>query len=204
MEMSPIAKYLEEEGGYTAVNVTYPSTRQSIADHAASLAKVVGSLEGIEEIHFVGFSMGNIVIRHYLADQTAGEADRRVDPRVKRFVMLGPPNNGSVAATSFGQNPLVQTVLGKPGQELGREWVWLEQNLGTPPCPFAIVAGGRGDDKGFNPMLPGDDDGLVTVASTRLPGASDFLLVPTLHVLLPLDPKVMRYTLSFLQNGHVP
>ena len=50
-------------------------------------------------------------------------------------------------------------------------------------------------------MLPGDDDGLITVASTRLPGASDFLLVPTLHVLLPLDAKVMKYTLSFLQHG---
>ncbi len=200
MEMSRIAKYLEDEGEYTAVNVAYPSTRQSIAEHARSLAKLVEGLEGMEEINFVGFSMGNIVIRHYLADQTAGAADRP-DPRLKRFVMIGPPNNGSLAATRLGDNRLIQTLLGKPSQELGREWVWLEENLGTPPCPFGIVAGGRGNDEGFNPMLPGDDDGLVTVASTRLAGASDFVLVPTVHMLLPLDSEVMKYALSFLQQG---
>jgi pimeloyl-ACP methyl ester carboxylesterase len=200
MEMSPLAKYLETEGEYTAVNVSYPSTRQSIADHARALAKVVESLDRVEEINFVGFSMGNIVIRHYLADEMGG-AGGRLDPRVERFVMLGPPNNGSVAATALADNRVIQTLLGKPGQQLGPEWVWLEENLGTPPCPFAIVAGGRGNDEGFNPMLPGDDDGLVTVASTRLAGASDFVLVPTIHVLLPLDPRVMRYTLSFLEQG---
>jgi pimeloyl-ACP methyl ester carboxylesterase len=201
MEMSRLANYLEEEGKYTAFNVAYPSTRQGIADHARSLAKVIESLEGMEEINFVGFSMGNIVIRHYLADLKAAAAGRPLDPRLKRFVMLGPPNNGSLAATRVGENPLIETLLGKPGQELGRQWVWLEEHLGTPPCPFGIVAGGRGNDEGFNPMLPGDDDGLVTVASTRLAGASDFVLVPTVHMLLPLDRKVMKYALSFLQQG---
>lgn len=201
MEMSRMAKYLEEEGKYTAFNIAYPSTRRGIADHSRSLAKVVESLEGMEEINFVGFSMGNIVIRHYLADQEAAAAGRPPDPRLKRFVMIGPPNNGSLAATRLGDNRLIQTLLGKPSQELGREWVWLEENLGTPPCPFGIIAGGRGNDEGFNPMLPGDDDGLVTVASTRLAGASDFVLVPTVHMLLSLDRKVMEYALCFLREG---
>jgi hypothetical protein len=93
-------------------------------------------------------------------------------------------------------------VLGKPSEELGRQWVWLERNLATPPCEFGIVAGGRGNQKGFNPLLPGDDDGVVTVASTRLAGARDFILVPVLHSLLPTNRKVMQCTLSFLQNGY--
>ena len=116
--------------------------------------------------------------------------------------MLGPPNHGSVAATSFSDNRLFTTVLGKPGQELGREWTWLESDLATPQCEFGIIAGGLGNEQGFNPMLPGDDDGVVTMASTRLAGASDFVLVPTVHMLLPLDRRVMKYTLSFLQQGN--
>ncbi len=51
-------------------------------------------------------------------------------------------------------------------------------------------------------MLPGDDDGVVTVASTRLAGARDFILAPVFHSLLPTSRKVMQCTLSFLQHGY--
>ena len=51
-------------------------------------------------------------------------------------------------------------------------------------------------------MLPGDDDGIVTVDSARLAGAGDFVVVPVLHTLLSVDPRVLKYTLSFLKNGY--
>lgn len=199
--MLVIATYLDRVGGYTVFNVGYPSTRASIADHAQSLAKIIDNLDGIDQINFVGHSLGNIVIRRYLADQTDDAAGRRPDPRIKRIVMLGPPNHGSKAATSLADNRLFTTLLGKPGQELGHEWVWLESELVTPQCEFGIIAGGMGNHRGFSPMLPGDDDGVVTVETTRLAGASDFVVVPVLHTLLPDDARVLKYTLSFLQNG---
>lgn len=202
VSMARLCKHLKCEGGYTVFNFGYASTRASIDDHAKALAKTIESLEGIDQISFVGQSMGNIVIRRYLARQSGEASGRLPDRRIKRFVMLGPPNHGSVAATNFADNKLVGAVLGKPGQELGREWVWLESELAIPPCEFGIVAGGRGNQKGFNPLLPGDDDGVVTVASTRLAGARDFILVPVFHSLLPTNRKVMQCTLSFLQNGY--
>ncbi len=196
-----LGKHLQGKGGYTVFNMGYSSTRGGIADHARALASVLDHLDGIEEIHFVAHSLGNIVIRRYLADQTDEAAGRQPDPRIKRFVMLGPPNHGSIAATNLADNKLVEAVLGEPGQELGREWVWTESELATPPLEFGILAGGRKDERGFNPMLPGDDDGVVTVASTRLAGARDFLVVPVLHTLLPVDRNVMEYTLRFLEKG---
>ena len=42
-------------------------------------------------------------------------------------------------------------------------------------------SGGLGNNVGMNPLLPGDDDGLVTVQSTRLAGAADFLVLPVVH-----------------------
>jgi hypothetical protein len=48
--------------------------------------------------------------------------------------------------------------------------------------------------------LPGDDDGVVTVASTRLSGANDSIVVPALHAMLPRQSKVHQYTLRFLQH----
>ena len=183
-QMGGLARYLEDKGGYRIFNVSYPSTRQSIAAHARALASVVEHLDGKDEINFVGYSLGNLVIRHYFADhlrQRKGHAD----PRFARMVMLGPPNHGSELATSLGDNKLFELILGKSGQELGQLWVWEESSLASPPMEFGIVAGGLGDDRGFNPLLPGDDDGVVTVASTRLAGASDFVIVPAIHALLP-------------------
>jgi len=200
-QMNRLGRYLEQKGGYEVFNVSYPSTRQGIDEHAKGLAAVVDHLEGIEEINFVGYSLGNLVIRRYLADQLK-RGEGKLDPRFKRMVMLGPPNHGSQLATNLGDNKLFELLLGKSGQELGPLWAWEESSLATPPFEFGIVAGGCGDGRGFNPLLPGDDDGVVTVASTRLPGAADFIVVHALHALLPREPRVHEITLRFLQHGY--
>jgi pimeloyl-ACP methyl ester carboxylesterase len=199
--MAPLCRYLEKKGGYESFNVTYPSTRQGIAEHAKGLASIVDHLDGVEEINFVGYSLGNLVIRRYFADELK-RAGGKADPRFKRMVMIGPPNHGSELATRLGDNKLFELLLGKAGQQLGPLWAWEASSLAMPPMEFGIVAGGRGDQIGFNPLLPGDDDGIVTVASTRLAGASDFILVPALHALLPRDHKLHNYTLRFLQHGY--
>ncbi len=61
---------LEREGKFTVFNVSYPSTRRGIDEHAKTLAGIVARLDGITEIDFVGFSMGNVVIRRYLSEQS--------------------------------------------------------------------------------------------------------------------------------------
>lgn len=199
--MNGICKYLHDRGGYEIINVAYPSTRKSIGEHARTLAEIVKRLEGVEEINFVGHSMGNIVIRHFLGDKTDPAIGLHPDPRVHRFVMLGPPNHGATLATGLATNPVFTAVAGEPGQELGRYWAFEERRLAIPACEFGIVAGGRGDKKGFNPFLSGDNDGIVTVESARLAGASDFLVVPVLHAVLMDDHRVQECTLRFLQEG---
>ena len=198
--MGNLCEYLRREGRYEVFNVSYPSTRSMIADHAEALDSIVRHLDGIEEISFVAFSMGNIVVRHYLADQLRGP-DKGADPRIKRMVMIGPPNQGSELAVRVGNGLVFQAVLGRPIRQLGREWVWEEGSLATPSFEFAIIAGGLGDGRGYNPILPGDNDGVVTVASTRLVGAKDFMLVPAIHTLLPGESRVFAPILRFLQQG---
>ena len=199
--MNGMCNYLRDKGGYTVFNVGYPSTQAGIGDQARSLAKIVANLDGIEEINFVAHSLGNLVIRHYLADQTDAATGRRPNPQLGRFVMLGPPNHAAIAATALARNPIFAAVTGEAGLQLGRDWDQEERHLATPRMDFGIIAGGRGEEKGYNPFLPGDNDGVVTVASTRLTGAADFALVPVLHLLLPSDARVKEYTLSFLRNG---
>ncbi len=212
--MDSLCDYLAEHGGYEIFNVTYPSTRDEIGEHARSLAHIIDNLDGIEELNFVGHSMGNIIIRHYLGDlqrqaaeknqdSTAPNAERTRRPAFHRFVMLAPPNHEAQMATAFGDNFLYKTISGQSGQQLGRQWKDFECKLAVPDFEFAIIAGGKNSDKGYNPLLSGDNDGTITVESAKLPGARDFIVLPVLHTFIMNDSKVQELTLQFLQKGYL-
>lgn len=188
--------------GYETVNFSYPSTRADIASHAEGLSHVIGHLNEAKEIHFVAHSLGNLVVRHCLHRETeaAKAAGKPFDVRIKRFVMLGPPNHGAAMARLFEEVPLYDVVLRGVGKDLA-DFTALAEKLGSPPCEFGIVAGGCGDDAGWNPLLDGDDDLLVRVDETRLAGAHDFRLVNVRHAKLGSDATVMEMSRCFLQNG---
>ncbi|MFG0296904.1 MAG: alpha/beta fold hydrolase [Maioricimonas sp. JB045] len=181
------------EAGYTVVGFDYPSTRVPIPECAGYFDKLVESLEGVDEIHVVAHSMGGLVVRAWLAEHQ--------DPRIKRMVMLGVPNNGARMANLLRDWTLFKAVFGPAGQQLVEDPEGLLENLPAPEFEYAIVAGSRGTAKGFNPLIPGDDDGTVSVDSTRLPGAADFMTVPVLHTFLPRDRRVIDAVLRFLQTG---
>jgi pimeloyl-ACP methyl ester carboxylesterase len=207
LHTSKLCRYLQTNGGYEVFNVAYPTTQKEIAEHAKTLAKIIDNLDGIEEVNFVGHSMGNVVIRHYLNDlnsadaaHPAGETAKK-RPKFNRFVMLAPPNHGSGLARYFADNVLYKTVTGESGRQLGRDWSPLESHLATPDFEFGIIAGGKGDEKGYNPLVAGDNDGVLSVETTKLAGAKDFVVIPAMHPLLQNDSRALVYTLRFLKEG---
>ena len=201
--MTPLVEHLEKEGGFTVLNVTYPSTRGTIAQHAQRLAGIVEHLDEATEIDFVAHSMGNLVVRYYLQVAVENSEDGRIDPRIKRFVMLGPPNHGAHCAVALGGNPIFDNVMGEAAQQLGRRWGELAARLDTPPCDFAVIAGGLQNRIGWNPLLEGDDDGLVKVDEARLAGAADFALLDLHHVAMTFSATARDYTLRFLTEGRL-
>ncbi|MGE0609065.1 MAG: lipase family alpha/beta hydrolase [Pirellulales bacterium] len=200
--MQDFADYLHREGGYSTFAITYPTAQGDLAEHAQYLASVIRNLHGIERIHLVGHSMGSLVIRHYLADETDEELGRTPDARIARIVMLGPPNHGSPLADAWAGNFLYDTLLGPAATQLAVGPDEMGDQLAVPAGEFGIIAGGRGDGKGWNPALSGDDDGTVPVASTRLPGATDFIVLPVMHTAMIKDESTMECTLRFLQHGY--
>ena len=198
--MEGIGEYLEQEGDYTWLNVSYASTRRSLDEHAASLARVIENLEGIDEINFVCHSLGNLVVRRYLGEASQAEPKWKVDRRIKRHVMLGPPNNGAKLAEVFKNNKVFGLVLGPSAKQLAGQWPETERLLATPGFEFGIIAG-RGNGLGTNPIVGGDDDLVVGIDETKLPGACDFLVVPRWHGELMSDKQVQQSTLRFLKKG---
>ena len=190
--MRPILNAMPADG-CVHVPFEYPSTRVPLEQSANYLRSVIESLTDVSKISFVAHSMGGLVVRRYLKDHN--------HPRLHRLVMLGTPNNGAELADMLKRNMFFRAVYGPAGQELVTDPGGTIGNLPTPAFEFGIIAGGKGDDKGFNPLLPGDDDGTVTVASARLVGASDFLRTPTLHSFLMSDETVIAAVRCFLEHG---
>lgn len=179
--------------GLEVIDVNYPSTRARIEDHVAQLRTVLANMDEFEEINFVTHSMGGLILRRLLADWP--------DLPARRAVLIAPPNRGAVTADLVREFFAYRLVFGPAGQQLVTGVASFTHGLPPPRCEFGVIAGGRGDDVGFNPLIAGDDDGVVPVESTRLEGMSDFLLVPRLHSAIIRAPEVVAATVRFLETG---
>ncbi len=198
--MNGLEASIAESGTGTPVLFEYASTRRSVADHAAALRDVVRGLPPDARLSFVGHSLGNIVVRHAIADWQS-ECDQPTLQRLERVVMLGPPNQGAQLARQLSRIGLFEIVVGRSGMQLGPEWDRFVAELATPPCPFGIVAGNLSEAIPQNPLVHADGDLVVSVDETRLEGAADFLEVPCLHSFLMDDPKVQDAVVHFLTHG---
>jgi hypothetical protein len=191
--LARLARHLEREGFATA-RFGYPSTRRSIDDHAEALRSWLDRLEGVERVSFVTHSLGGIVVRAALERPPAPGA-----PAVGRVVMLAPPSRGSSLAHALERWRPIRWILGPSGGELG-DGAGLTVAEPPPSVAVAVVAGARGRDGGWNPLVPGDDDGIVGVDETRLERPHEHLVVRGMHTWLMNRPAVREAVLRFLRR----
>ena len=182
-----------KQDGVTFIRIDYPSTQKPIDEFAIQLQNVIHSLDGIDEIHLVAHSLGGLVVRKWCQDYS--------DPRVKRLVMIGTPHCGAELADMLQRNWIFRGVFGPSGQQLVANPEGYIGQLARPAMEFAVIAGAKGTPDGYNPLIPGDDDGIVTLKSALLPGAVDSITVRGLHSFQPWNPEVIAATRRYLKTG---
>ncbi len=197
--MQPLVRHLRQELDATVLSFGYASPRAGIDEHGRSLASVIAALPHASRIHFVGHSLGNLVVRRWMSMAAADDL-----ARVHRMVMLGAPNQGSDLARMASRIWLLAALADGAARDLVVNWPEVSRSLAVPPCSFGIVAGGKGDGRGYSTLLEGDDDAVVRVEETRLEGADDFLLVPVSHAAMMKNETVQKATVSFLKTGGFP
>lgn len=184
------------DAGYTTCNVPYPSTDAAIEELAT--AHVLPAIEAcVAEpdavLHFVTHSMGGLVLRQLVASGELG--------RVGRVVMLGPPNAGSEVADELRGTWFYRWIHGPAGEQLGTGEADLPRQLGPAPFELGVVAGTRSVNPILSAMIPGPDDGKVSVANAKLEGMRDFVALPTTHTFMMRNERVIAEVLHFLRHG---
>jgi pimeloyl-ACP methyl ester carboxylesterase len=184
--------------GFSPMNLDYPSRSNTIEELATETIE-----RGLERcaqlqagsVHFVTHSMGGILVRYYLS---------RHRPRnLGRVVMLSPPNRGSEAADHLRDSVLYAWLNGPAGQQLRTGPEGLPEQLGPVTFPLGIITGNRHSffDAWLSEVIPGADDGKVSVERARVGGMDDFLVLPYSHPFIMNADEVIEQTLHFLEFG---
>lgn len=193
LELGMLGHRLRREHRYEVRTFSYPTMSGNAADVCRDLAAFAAdAADAGVTVHFVGHSLGGVLVHRMLGECGAGRF-------AGRAVLLGAPLNGCRAARGAARHPTLRPLLGPH----------VISELAEPPprqcagrTPIGVIAGtlrlGTGQ---FFAHFDEDNDGTVGVSETRIPGLADHLLLPHSHFGMLYAHDVAAQVAHFLRHG---
>jgi hypothetical protein len=115
--------------------------------------------------------------------------------------MLAPPTRGSEVPDKLGDLKLYQWINGPAGNQLGTGTDSLPLRLKEPEMDLGVIAGDRSINPILSLLIPGPDDGKVSLARVRNGSETDFIRLHVTHACMMWNRQVIHQTKAFLKTG---
>ncbi len=189
--MKPISYHLKSYG-HECMQFSYNSLASDPKENARRLSQFVARLDA-DIVHFVGHSLGGLILLHYFQNYDQGKPGR--------VVMLGTPLTGSGVARFLAKNKYFKiNMLGASAKTL----------LGDIPSwsgarPLAVFAGNRGQGVGklLGAPLDKPNDGTVAVSETKIKNCTVHIEIPYSHTSMLVAKPVATSVDQFLRTGDI-
>ena len=192
--MAKMEKALTAEG-YRVINVDYPSRSAPIDELTEMVFQPLEEkFPDLGKVHFVTHSMGGILLREYLEKQAATQW-------LGNVVMLAPPSRGSEVTDKLGSIKLYQWINGPAGNQLGTGAGSRPLRLKAPEFELGIIAGDRSINPILSMLIPGPDDGKVSLARVKPAVYTDYIKLHVTHACMARNHQVITQTQHFLKYG---
>lgn len=176
--------------GFRPYLFSYPSVRHPLRENATALRRFSDAIPG-DVVHFVGHSLGGVVIQTMMACCPP--------PRPGRIVTICSPHRGSRVARVLSQWSLGRRILGASMAEL------LNSEAPSNQTCTREVGLIKGDlPIGTGRLVPGlkrPNDGVVAVEEMSWPGASDEIMLRQMHTGMLCSTSAAEAVSEFLQHG---
>lgn len=187
-----------DKAGFDTENYRYKSISEDLDSLGKELYEHIRSLK-TDTICFVTHSMGALVVRSML---NFSEKDSDF-PVIYRIVMISPPNNGAEIADIGASMSGLKFLMGPNVEKLKTGSDSYTSHLPVPyRSEVGIIFGYTGNRHGYNPLIKGDNDGLLSPQCTSLGMEKDIAAVKTNHALIHRNKKVGNMVVAFLQKGN--
>jgi pimeloyl-ACP methyl ester carboxylesterase len=181
---------LSNEFSLTLQAFRYSAASATMSDITERLESWVRELKA-PAVHFLGHSLGGLVIHRFL--------ERFPDQPPGRVVFLGTPCVASRVAQRASRFAPIAHLM---GPSVAEELLQPHERRWEQARPLGIIAGSQ--PIGVGQLLADfteENDGTVAVSETRMPGASDHIVLPVSHLGMLLSARVAHETGSFLTEG---
>ncbi|MDF1824781.1 MAG: hypothetical protein P1U68_09075 [Verrucomicrobiales bacterium] len=180
--------------GYRVVNIGYLSRQFPVEALAEKvLGEIRNRIKKTDRVHFVTHSLGGIIVRYLHGHLSFDQIDR--------VVMLCPPNKGSEIVDHLGGLKLFEWLNGPAGLQLGTSPTGFISELGPVNFELGVITGDRSINWLLSTLIPGKNDGKVSLESARISGMTDYKVVHATHPYIMRKKEVIRDVLTFLETG---
>lgn len=186
-----------KKAGYNTENYAYDGLYTDLDTIGKNLYLKIMK-ENLDSVSFVTHSMGGLVVRAMLKYS----ANDLAFPKIFRIVMIAPPNSGADIADFFKDAKALKKLLGPNVEKMQTDSSSYANQLPIPyNTELAVIVGRRYRDKGYNLLIEGDNDGLISPENTLLGNEKDIAYVKYDHLGIIRRKEPRKLVVEFLKYG---